>query len=196
MDSIIYCGNDFGAYCTAERIDPAPPTLIPVTHTIPGRPGACLRTSEIAPRIVLIRLFTDAGASLDSRKRDEIRRALNAWLTVPEGGELAPPGDYLLTYRDAVVTDVEDWDPMFGDAGTLVEFTCFDPIAYGTERAVAGNNITVKGTWPTKPSISITPPPSLATSSSWATTAAVTPCASTASLQATRWSTSTSIASS
>lgn len=156
MSSITYNGHDFSPYVKAELVEPAGHVPTPRTLAVPGRPGAVLLGSELPPRVLRVRLFLDAGISLTSDERSEIRHGLYGWLAAPGGGELELPGEPGLTWRDAVVTGVTDWDSLFEDGSCEVAFTCFDPVAYGEERSSSASALTVGGTWRTWPVVTLT----------------------------------------
>lgn len=156
MSSIVYNGHDFSPYVTAELVEPAGHALSPRTLPVPGRPGAVLLGCELPPRALRVRLFLDAGVSLGADERSEIRHELYGWLCAPDGAELELPGEPGLTWRDAVVTGVSDWDSLFEDGSCEVEFTCLDPVAYGDEVTSAGTALTVGGTWATWPVVTLT----------------------------------------
>lgn len=103
-----------------------------------------------------MRLFLDAGVSLGADERSEIRHELYGWLCAPDGAELSLTGEPDLTWHDAVVTGVSDWDSLFEDGSCEVEFTCFDPVAYGEEKSSAASALTVGGTWATWPVATLT----------------------------------------
>ena len=69
------------------------------------------------------------------------------WLVAPMGAELSLTGEPGLTWRDAVVTGASDWDSLFEDGSCEVEFTCFDPVAYGDGKSSSAGTLTVGGTW-------------------------------------------------
>lgn len=156
MSSITYNGHDLSEYVTAELVEPAGHALTPRALVMPGRPGAVLLGCELPPRILRVRLFLDAGTSLTAEERSEIRHELYARLVAPGGGELELPGEHGLAWRDAVVTDASDWDSLFEDGSCEVAFTCFDPVAYGEERASTSSILTVSGTWATWPVVEMT----------------------------------------
>lgn len=156
MSSIVYNGHDFSPYVTAELVEPAGHALSPRTLPVPGRPGAVLLGSELPPRVFRVRLFLDAGVKLTAEERSAIRHELYGWLCAPEGAELELPGEPGLTWRDAVVTGVSDWDTLFEGGSCEVEFTCLDPVAYGDETSGSGTALTVGGTWETWPVATLT----------------------------------------
>lgn len=156
MSSIVYNGHDLSEHVTAELLEPAGHALSPRTLAVPGRPGAALLGCELPPRVLRVRLFLDAGISLTADERSEIRHELYGWLVAPSGAELELPGEPGLTWRDAVVTGVSDWDSLFEDGSCEVEFTCFDPVAYGEEKSSAASALTVGGTWATWPVATLT----------------------------------------
>ena len=153
MSSIIYCGRDFSPYVQAELVDPGAHVVAPRALDVPGRAGAALLGGEVEPRVLSVRLFWDAGRGLGDAGRSEVRHRLRSWLLAPAGGELVVPGDPAMTYRDAVCTGCEGWSSLFEDGSCEVEFTCFDPIAYGRRVETADTPVVVGGTWRTWPEV-------------------------------------------
>ena len=156
MSSLTYNGHDFSGYVTAELVEPAGHALSPRSLAVPGRPGAALLGCELPPRPLTVRLFLDAGVTLTAEERSAIRHELYGWLVAPMGAELSLTGEPNLTWRDAVVTGVSDWDSLFEGGSCEVEFTCLDPVAYGDEVTSAGTALTVDGTWATWPVVTLT----------------------------------------
>ena len=152
----MYNGHDLSEYVTAELVEPAGHALSPRALAVPGRPGAALLGCELPPRVLRVRLFLDAGISLGADERSEIRHVLYGWLVAPSGAELELPGEPGLSWRDAVVTDASDWDSLFEDGSCVIEFTCFDPVAYGEGKTSASGTLTVGGTWTTWPVVEMT----------------------------------------
>lgn len=151
MSSIAYCGRDFSPYVQAEVLPPAAHEIEPRSLAVPGRAGAVLLGGEVPPRVLRVQLFWDGGLGLGDAGRADVRHRLLSWLLAPAGGELSVPGDPALTYRDAVCTDCSGWSSLFEDGSAEVEFTCFDPIAYGRRVTSADTPIEVGGTWRTWP---------------------------------------------
>lgn len=154
MSGLTYCGFDFSPYVQAELREPAAHAVAARTAAAPGRPGAVLLGGEVEPLVLPVRLFWDAGAA-DAEARARARRVLRARLLAPAGGELSLPGEPGLFWRDAVVTAAGAWDCLFDDGEAEVEFTCFDPIAYGDARTEPGCEFQVGGTWRTWPVVSM-----------------------------------------
>ena len=156
MSALTYNGHDFSEHVTAELMEPAGHALSPRTLAVPGRPGAALLGCELPPRVLRVQLFLDAGVMLTAEERSAIRHELYGWLVAPMGAELSLTGEPDLTWRDAVVTGVSDWDSLFEDGSCEVEFTCFDPVAYGDGKSSAASTLTVGGTWTTWPVVTLT----------------------------------------
>lgn len=155
MSSLTYNGHDLSDYVTAELVEPAGHALSPRALMVPGRPGAALLGCELPPRVLRVRLFLDAGVTLTAEERSAIRHKLYGWLVTPMGAELSLTGEPDLMWRDAVVTDASDWDSLFEDGSCEVEFTCFDPVAYGDAKSSAAGTLTVGGTWATWPVVTL-----------------------------------------
>ena len=156
MSGFSYAGRDFSPYVQAELVEPAAHALEPRALAVPGRPGALLFGCELPPREVRLRLHLDAGSQMTAGELSRLRALLRAWLCAPGGGDLALPGEGALTWRDAVVTGVSDWDNLFEGGSCAVDFTCYDPVAYGAGRSCTGTELEVLGTWPTLPVMTLT----------------------------------------
>lgn len=156
MSGFSYAGRDFSPYVQAELVEPAAHALEPRALAVPGRPGALLLGCELPPREVRLRLHLDAGSQMTPGELSRLRALLRAWLCAPGGGDLVVPGEGALTWRDAVVTGVSDWDTLFEGGSCAVDFTCYDPVAYGAARSCAGTGLEVLGTWPTLPVVRLT----------------------------------------
>ena len=156
MSGFSYVGRAFSPYVQAELVEPAAHALEPRVLAVPGRPGALLLGCELTPREVRLRLHLDAGSQMTPGELSRLRALLRAWLCAPGGGDLVVPGEGALTWRDAVVTGVSDWDTLFEDGSCAVDFTCYDPVAYGAGRSCAGTELEVLGTWPTFPAVTLT----------------------------------------
>ena len=156
MSGFSYAGRDFSPYVQAELVEPAAHALEPRALAVPGRPGALLFGCELPPREVRLRLHLDAGSQMTPGELSRLRALLRAWLCAPGGGDLVVPGEGVLTWRDAVVTGVSDWDTLFEGGSCAVDFTCYDPVAYGAARSCAGTELEVLGTWPTLPAVTLT----------------------------------------
>lgn len=151
MNSIVYCGVDFSRWCLAEVVEPCGHAVEPRTVSVPGRPGAVLLGGEVPPKVLRVRLFWDARIDFDVAGRAAARHGICAALLKPDGGELAIPGDPAMTYRDAVCTGCGEWSSLFADGSAEVEFTCFDPIAYGAAGVSPNELFRVNGSWPAWP---------------------------------------------
>lgn len=156
MSALSYSGHDFSEHVTAELVEPAGHALEPRALLVPGRPGAVLLGCELPPRALRVRLFLDAGVALTAEERSAIRHEMYGWLVAPSGAELSLSGEPDLTWRDAVVTRVSDWDSLFEGGACEVEFTCFDSVAYGDDKSSAGMALAVGGTWETWPTVTLT----------------------------------------
>ena len=122
---------------------------------VPGRAGAVLLGGEVPPKVLTVRLYWDSLLGLDAAARARARHEVCAALLAAGGGELVVPGDPELTYRDAVCTACGAWSSLFADGSAEVEFTCYDPIGYGSQRSTESAAFTVGGTWPTWPVVSV-----------------------------------------
>ena len=155
MRSIRYCGVDFAAWCSAEVVEGCGHAVEPRTVAVPGRAGAVLLGGEVPPKVLTVRLYWDSLLGLDAAARAKARHEVYAALLAVGGGELVVPGDPEMMYRDAVCTGCGSWSSLFADGFADVEFTCYDPIAYGSQLASESAAFGVGGTWPTWPVVSV-----------------------------------------
>ncbi len=155
MRSIIYAGVDFSEFCSAEVVEKVALPLEVSTMAVPGRAGALLVSGRIAPRLVRVRLFMDAGFKPGSAGMADIRHRVYAALSAVGGGELRLPDEPELVYRDAVCTGCGTWSSLFEDGNGTCDFALLDPVAYGIERRETGMTFAVSGTWRTWPAFEI-----------------------------------------
>ena len=154
MNSIEYCGVDFSQWCLAEVVEPCGHAIEPRSAAVPGRAGAVLLGGEVPPKVLRVRLYWDA-TDWDATSRAAVRHEVYAALLNRDGGELVVPSDPVKTYRDAVCTGCGGWSSLFADGSAEVEFTCFDPIAYGGYGVSPNEVLLVGGTWPTWPVVTL-----------------------------------------
>ena len=155
MSSIVYCGHDFSPYVQAEVLEPVGRAVSARTAAVPGRPGLVLFDGDVEPLTLRVRLLWDGGLGLGPVGRSSARHVLYSWLLCPTGGELELPDWPYRRYRDVLCTDAGDWSTLFEDGSAVVEFTCFDPIAYGAWCVWPRESFRVMGTWPTLPSFEL-----------------------------------------
>lgn len=122
---------------------------------VPGRAGALLVSSRIPPRLVLVRLFMDAGFRPGTNGLTDIRHRVYYALVSTRGGTLRLPDEPEFEYRDVVCTDAGAWSSLFEDGHGDVEFALLDPVAYGMERVERDASFEVGGTWPTLPTFEL-----------------------------------------
>lgn len=151
MSSIVFDGHDFSGFTTCA-VDESAHAVVPTAKVVPGRAGLLLLNSRIPPRVLRVKLFLDPKYKPDAGGMSGLRHRIYGWLAATGGAVLKVPGDPALEWHDAVCTGASDWTSLEEDASCELEFTCFDPIAYGATRNEAGTEFEVGGTWPTWPS--------------------------------------------
>jgi phage-related protein len=156
MRSIVFAGVDFSEFCAAEVAEKVALPLEVSTMAVPGRAGALLVSGRIAPRVVRVRLFVDAGFKPGTAALADVRHRVYAALGTVDGGELRLPDEPELAYRNAVCTGCGTWSSLFEDGNGTVDFALLDPVAYGAERREAGVAFSVGGTWRTWPVFEVT----------------------------------------
>ena len=156
MRSIVYAGNDFSRYCTAEVVGRGVHALSADSLVVPGRAGALPLPAYVPPEEVRVKLMLDCGYAPGSRELSRVRHEMRRWLCQPGCATLVLPDDPELEYRDALLTDAASWTDLFECGECEVAFTLFDPVAYGMEREERTLLFEVGGTWPTLPIIEMT----------------------------------------
>lgn len=154
MSSIVFDGHDFSGFTTCA-VDESAHAVVPTAKVIPGRAGELLLNSRIPPRTLRVKLFLDPRFDLGTGGLSDLRHRIYGWLAVSGGAVLKVPGDPELEWHDAICTSAGDWTSLEEDASCELEFTCFDPIAYGEARNEAGTEFDIDGTWPTWPTFSV-----------------------------------------
>lgn len=156
MSSITYGGHDLSPYVSAELVEPAAHAVAAESFAVPGRPGALLLGGEVPPRVLRVRLLADVGvASRPIESMASARARLRSWLLEPAGATLVVPGEPTLEWHDAVCTGTSGWSDLLPAGSCEVEFTCFDPIAWGASATSAGDALEVGGTWRTWPTVAM-----------------------------------------
>lgn len=157
MASIVYNGHDFSEYCTAEVIERGAHAFEVETTSVPGRAGLFLEGAALLPLVVKVRLFLALDGARSAAELAKVRRYLRGWLVCPaRGAVLELPDEPGLEWHDVVCTASGDWDKLFEDGCVDIEFTCYDPVAFGQERTVSNElSFTVDGTWETWPVIEL-----------------------------------------
>lgn len=155
MRGIVYNGVDLSEWCSAEVVEKVALPVAPDTMVVPGRAGALLVSGRIPPRMVLVRLFMDAGYKPGANGLADIRHRVYSALCSASGGTLRLPDEPEWEYRDAVCTDASAWSSLFEDGEGEVSFALLDPVAYGMARSEAGTTFEVGGSWPTWPTFEL-----------------------------------------
>ena len=155
MRSIIYGGNDFSRYCSAEVVDRGVHALAADALAVPGRAGALPLPAYVPPEDVRVKLMLDCGYAPGPRELSRIRHELRRWLCQPGCATLILPDEPGLEYRDALLTGAATWSDLFETGSCVVTFTLFDPVAYGDLRIERSTCFDVGGTWPALPTIGL-----------------------------------------
>lgn len=151
MRSIVYAGNDFSRYCSAEVVERGVHALAVDTLAVPGRAGALPLPAYVPPEDVRVKLMLDCGYAPGSAGLSRIRHELRSWLCQPGCATLVLPDDPELEYRDVLLTGAAAWSDLFETGSCTVTFTLFDPVAYGASRIERTPSFEVGGSWPTLP---------------------------------------------
>lgn len=93
MRSIVYAGNDFSAFSSAEVVARVANPIVAEALAVPGRAGALIVSGYVPPVDVTVRLFMDAGYNPGPVGLPALRAKLRSWLCQPQGGTLRLPDD-------------------------------------------------------------------------------------------------------
>lgn len=151
MRSIVYAGNDFSDFSSAEVVARSANPIIAEFMQVPGRAGALLVSGYVPPVDVTVRLFMDPGYDPGPGGLSQLRAKIRSWLCWPGGGNLVLPDDPEVEYVDVILVGASDWSNLFEAGECTLTFTLFDPIGYGMERVERTDSFNVDGTWPTLP---------------------------------------------
>lgn len=151
MRSIVYAGNDFSRYCSAEVVERGVHALAADSLDVPGRAGALPLPAYVPPEDVRVKLMLDCGYRPGSAELSQVRHDMRSWLCQPGCASLVLPDDPSLEYRDVLLTGAAAWSDLFETGSCIVTFTLFDPVAYGAQRVERTYSFEVGGTWPTLP---------------------------------------------
>ena len=155
MSSIVFDNHDFSDFTTCS-VEEAAHSVVPTMKIIPGRAGALLLTGRIPPRVLKVKLFLDPRCKPSASGMSVLRHLVYGMLASTEGSVLQVPGDPALEWHDVLCTEAGDWSSLEEDASCELEFTCFDPVAYGNAVSEDGTGFEVGGTWPTWPTFELT----------------------------------------
>ncbi len=155
MRSIVYNGVDLSDICSAEVVEKVALPIVPDAMVVPGRAGALLVSGRVPPRLVRVRLFMDAGYKPGTNGLADIRHRVYSALCSTAGKTLRLPDEPEWEYHDVVCTDAGAWSSLFEDGLGEVEFTLYDPVAYGMARSEQGASFEVGGSWPTWPAFEL-----------------------------------------
>lgn len=159
MASIVFNGHDLSDVSTALVLERGGHGVSVKSAAVPGSAKRTVTTVETEPFAFEVKLMLRPEARTDDSAMMELRRRLRAQLYVDEF-ELATlrlPDEPGLEWRGVYVSEVSSWDDLFEDGETSVYFECTDPIAYGESKSIKTSTFTVGGTYPTAPTITLTP---------------------------------------
>lgn len=126
-----------------------------VTVTVPGRPGERFVRQELRPLTIPCHIRL-RGSDPDHEAVAKLRRKLTAILVTEDVQPLVLPDEPTLYYL-AKLTTPGELDKLWHTGSADLEFTAYDPIAYGQEGdELLGNGTTMvftEGTWETRPVI-------------------------------------------
>lgn len=158
MSTITFDGHDLGSlFVVDHELARSLPSWTPTTYEVPGRDGTLFGGTHADDVEVTVRLWTVATTL--AGRRDALR-TLASWLAVDSRRELVL-GDEGGLRRMAVPTTVGDVTSLYDADWLDVTFAC-EPILYGDTGTVRltsssrSKTVTVGGTAPTMPTVSVT----------------------------------------
>lgn len=154
---MIFNGYDFSEYL---RVNPTRRLAAPIdtiTKSVPGMDGDIFMRAQLKPLVIPVRVRLNLP-SMDHRNVALIRRKITSKLVTAKPAKLILPDEPDLHYI-AKLTGASDLTNLWSTGSADLEFTAFEPVAYGRERtSVVGPSTTlnVGGTWQTKPTFALT----------------------------------------
>ena len=158
MRAFKYNGVDFSRWLKATPTVKAGHEMTVETSEVPGRPGAVPLGTQTQPKTVSF--FCRLRVPWSGWEQTAwLRRKLAAALYAPDGAELVSPDEPGMRYKDAYMTSPGEWESMWASGSATIDFTCYDPVAYGARRSVpdASEAFAVGGTYPTWPTVTAKP---------------------------------------
>lgn len=122
------------------------PTITAKTVEVPGADGGYFLSATMDPLTISVDVRL-TGDNPDHRAVGLDRRMIAAALITDEPKKLILPDEQQLYYL-AMLTNASELDTLWHTGGCTLEFTAYDPIAYGQEHTVelaSGNNTVVIG---------------------------------------------------
>lgn len=157
-NQVIFNGNDLSALCMVRPHRPIMPPVSVTSQAVGGRHGEMFKRARMDSYEIPVELWL---RSEDREKVADLRHALAALLWTDEPAPLYLPDDPT-RYHLAIVSGMTDLGAVTDELpGCMVNFKVCDPIAYGAARSVSLRNnyatdITVGGTWESRPTITTT----------------------------------------
>lgn len=154
---MIFNGYDFSEYL---RVNPTRRMNPPVTvksKTVQGRDGSVFMRSQLDPLPIPVHVRLNVR-SHGHRQIAKLRRKLTSWLVTGQPAKLVLPDEPDLYYM-AMLTNSAELSNLWSTGAADLEFTAYDPVAYGTERRAsvgASAVLPVGGTYETWPTFDLT----------------------------------------
>lgn len=154
---MIFNGHDFGEYLRVNPTRRMNPPASDKTKTVQGRDGAVFMRSQLEPLTISVhaRLYV---RSHGHRQIARLRRKIASWLVTDEPAKLVLPDEPDLYYM-AKLTNSAELSNLWNTGSADLEFTAYDPVAYGAERTSqvgASSALDVGGTYRTWPTFDLT----------------------------------------
>ena len=154
---MIFNGHDFSEYLRVNPTRRMNPPMTDKTKTVPGRDGAVFMRSQLEPLTIPVHVRLNVR-SHGHRQIAKLRRKLTAWLVTSQPEKLVLPDEPDLYYM-AKLTNSAELSNLWSTGAADLEFTAYDPIAYGAERtAPVGTSsvLDIGGTYETWPTFDLT----------------------------------------
>lgn len=153
---MIFNGYDFSQWMRANPVRRIAPPVADTVLDAPGLTGSAFIGTKLEPLVITMFCRLDLHR-FPAHELPGVRRQIARALTT-DGPAKLEIGDEPGVYYMAKVTNATDLSSLWINGSCTVEFTAYDPVAYGEERSVtvpSGGSVTfhVGGTWPAKPRI-------------------------------------------
>lgn len=156
---MIFNGTDFDLWMRTSATRRLLPPVEADAREVPGRNGSAFASSRLGNLEIEVFARLDLGA-YTAAQLAAARRAVGAALFAEAPAPLYLDEDPDVYYM-AVLTNTSDLSSLWKNGSCTLEFTAYDPVAYGAQRTATvpsggSVNIDVGGTYPTRPVFSTT----------------------------------------
>ena len=154
---MIFNGFDFSEYLRVNPTRRMNPPIKDITKTAQGRDGAVFMSTTLDPLPIPVHVRLNVPA-YNHQQIAKIRRLIASKLITDKPEKLVLPDEPDLYYM-AKLTNSDELTNLWSTGAADLEFTAYDPVAYGVERRAsvgASTVLSIGGTYETWPTFDLT----------------------------------------